>query len=289
MIELRPLEASDRDLFGPFFERLSPESLYRRFLHPVVRPDQVPLDRLLEIDHRDREAVVAVEAGELIGVARYARRPESDVAELALIVADAWQRRGLGSRLLAALADLANAAGIGRFHLSMQADNRPALALLRRFAPGARLELSHGVFEATVALKEWRPDMKHDQRLTALRSLPELAPYGDRELRTLLPYLDEVEVKAGTVLAREGEPCGQYVVLLAGELQGAHRSSGWQAMWDRLDSCSTVTASQDSRVLVMGRAGFRAVTALGRRQVGVVVDDHGVRGRPALRVGDGAL
>lgn len=288
MIELRPLEAGDRDRFEPFFARLSAESLYRRFLHPVVRPDQVPLDRLLDLDHRDREAIAALDGEALVAVARYARRPGTDVADIAVIVADEWQRKGIAHRLMTALSDLATGAGIGGFALSMQAENRPALALLRRFAPAARLELSHGVFEATVPLNSWRTDMS-DRRLVILRALPELAPYSDREVRSLLPYLDETRVRAGTVLARAGEPCAQYVVLLEGRLEGATASSGWQAMWDRACSSTSVVAGEDSRLLVMGRAGFRALAALGRRQVGVLVDEHGAPGRPALGVGDGAL
>ena len=133
------------NLLRRLFYRLSPETLYRRFTSPIARPDQVRPDRLLDVDHRDREAIVAVDDGEIVGVARYFRQPGSDAAELAIVVADAWQGQGLATRMLAALAGQASAAGIERFTLITQADNSPALRLLRRVDPSVRLALSYGV------------------------------------------------------------------------------------------------------------------------------------------------
>jgi RimJ/RimL family protein N-acetyltransferase len=150
---LAQLEPSDREPLRRLFYRLSPESLYRRFMSPIVRPEQVRADRLLDIDHRDREAIVAVDGGEIVGVARYVRQPGSEAAELAVVVADAWQRQGLATRMLAALAGRAAAVGIRRFTMIMQADNRPILRLLRRVAPSARLDLSDGVYETNIPVE----------------------------------------------------------------------------------------------------------------------------------------
>jgi len=147
---LARLESSDGVELQRFFYRLSPETIYRRFHSPLVRPEQAQPARLLDIDHRDREAVVAVLDGEIIGVARYARRPGADSAEVAVVVADAWHREGLATRMLGALSELAEAAGIRQFTLSMQADNRGALHLLHRFHPDAALTHSQGIYEATV-------------------------------------------------------------------------------------------------------------------------------------------
>ncbi len=149
---LARLERADGELLRRFFQRLSPDAIYRRFLSPLARPEQTGLERLLDIDHRDQEAIAAVVDGEIVGLANYARLPASDAAELALVVADGWQRKGLGVRLLAALADSALASGIRKFALTMQADNRPALSLLRRFEAEPKLALSHGVYETTVSI-----------------------------------------------------------------------------------------------------------------------------------------
>jgi RimJ/RimL family protein N-acetyltransferase len=90
-------------------------------------------------------------------VARYFRREETSSAELAVVVADDWQRQGLATRMVSTLAQLALAAGIDRFTLTMQADNRAVLRLLRRFWPAAVLSHDHGVYETTVALEREAP------------------------------------------------------------------------------------------------------------------------------------
>ena len=149
-VGLAQLEPSDREPLRRLFYRLSPETLYRRFMSPIVRPEQTRPDRLLDIDHRDREAIVAVDDGEIVGVARYVRQPGTQAAELAVVVADAWQGRGVATRLLAALAGQAAAMGIRRFTMIMQADNCPILRLVRRADPSARFDLSEGVYETTV-------------------------------------------------------------------------------------------------------------------------------------------
>jgi RimJ/RimL family protein N-acetyltransferase len=147
---LARLESSDGAALGRFFYRLSPETIYRRFHSPLARPEQAQPKRLLDIDHHDREAVVAVLDGEIIGVARYARPTGTDTAEVAVVVADDWHREGVATRMVSALTELAEAAGIRQFNLSMQAENRAALRLLRRFHPDVALTHSQGIYEATV-------------------------------------------------------------------------------------------------------------------------------------------
>jgi GNAT superfamily N-acetyltransferase len=155
-VGLAQLEPSDGEALRRFFYRLSPETLYRRFMSPVARPEQVRPDQLLNIDHWDREAIVAVDEGEIVGVARYVRQAGSDEAELAVVVADDWQRQGLATRMLAALAEQAAAACIHRFTMSMLADNSPILRLVRQADPSARFALSYGVYETTVPVAAWR-------------------------------------------------------------------------------------------------------------------------------------
>jgi RimJ/RimL family protein N-acetyltransferase len=153
-VSLARLEKTDRMPLRRFFYRLSHETLYRRFHSPIVRPEQTFPERLLDLDHHDREAVVAVvqetEEFEIVGVARYARRPGADAAEVAVVVADDWQRQGLATRMCRALADLAANAGVHQLNLNMQADNPAVLRLVRRLYPDARLSFSQGTCEAVV-------------------------------------------------------------------------------------------------------------------------------------------
>lgn len=151
-VGLARLESTDRAQLQRFFFRLSPESLYRRFHSPIVRPEQAHPERLLDVDQHDRQAVVAVVEDEIVGVARYFRRPGSEMAEVAVVVADAWQRRGVATRLVTVLAELAASAGVGQLYLAMQADNRPVLQLARRLFPDAKLTCSQGLCETLVQL-----------------------------------------------------------------------------------------------------------------------------------------
>jgi GNAT superfamily N-acetyltransferase len=89
------------------------------------------LDYLTRVDHHDHEALVALDArdGHIVGVARFVRTGPNE-AEPAIVVADDWQGRGLGRRLLGALADRALEEGISRFRAPVLAENEAALRML---------------------------------------------------------------------------------------------------------------------------------------------------------------
>jgi len=149
---LATLEPSDGELVIRLFHRLSRETVYRRFFSPIARPEQFAA-ALLRADTRERHAVAAVEDGEIVGVAQYSRTPGSPQAELAIVVADDWQRQGLGTRMVAALGDRAQRAGITAFAVDVQGDNYGALRLLGRVAPGVRLVFSGGVGEGAFPIQ----------------------------------------------------------------------------------------------------------------------------------------
>jgi GNAT superfamily N-acetyltransferase len=135
---LRPLRVEDRQRLIDAFYRLSKESRYRRFFAPVQELSDESLAYLVDIDHHDHEAIVALDpaSDDLVGVARYVRQAQgSDRAEAAVVVADDWQRQGLGRALLEHLARRAREEGIARFTALVQADNRRALDLLSEIGP----------------------------------------------------------------------------------------------------------------------------------------------------------
>ena len=144
------LEPSDRDLVARLFGRLSPESVYRRFFSPISRPEFIA--SVLRTDHHDREAVAATDRGEVVAVAQYVRLAGSREADLAIVVADEWQRQGIGTRLVAALAERARAEGITAFAVDIQGDNFGALRLLKRVTPDIHLAFSGGVGEGRIPL-----------------------------------------------------------------------------------------------------------------------------------------
>jgi RimJ/RimL family protein N-acetyltransferase/nucleotide-binding universal stress UspA family protein len=132
-IYIRPISPEDQEALAAGFDRLSPESRYRRFFTPLEHLSEQQLDYLTQVDHHDHEALVAIEesTGEGIGVARFVRVAD-DVAEPAIVVADEWQRRGVAGHLLDALADRAREEGVRRFVAPVLAQNTAAIEAFER-------------------------------------------------------------------------------------------------------------------------------------------------------------
>jgi L-amino acid N-acyltransferase YncA len=155
VVEIRPLQAADRAALAAAIMRLSDRSRYLRFASPMPRVGPAQLDRLVDLDHRHREALVATDpsTGFGIAVARYAEIDgEPAVVDLAVTVADDWQRRGLGSLMLARVLDRARVNGYRAVRGSALAENRASRALLR--AAGFRVRGREGLmieFERSLA------------------------------------------------------------------------------------------------------------------------------------------
>ncbi len=124
VVQVRPIDSSDATRLVRFHESLSPETTRLRFfaIHPYLTDREVA--RFTTVDHHDREALVALVDDELIGIARYDRSPDTDEAEVALVVADAWQGTGVGSLLLEHLAARARSEGLTRFVADTLTENR---------------------------------------------------------------------------------------------------------------------------------------------------------------------
>jgi len=178
---VRPIRASDRDLLLDGFERLSPQSRYRRFLAPMEDLSEPMLRYLTEVDHHDHEAIGAIDpvSGHGIGIARYVRladRPDS--AEAAVTVADDWQGRGLGTLLLGALADRARTEGIHAFTAVVLAANQEMLDVIEHVARVRVVDRHSGTVEVEV-------DVPSDQ--TELRRLLRAAQVGNGPARWTSP------------------------------------------------------------------------------------------------------
>jgi GNAT superfamily N-acetyltransferase len=131
-LTVRPIRPADAPLLEAGLARLSPQSVYQRFLSPKPRLSRRELRYLTEVDGVMHHALVALDAdGDLVAVGRWVRdadRPEE--AEIAIVVADCLQRRGVGRGLGLALADAACAHGVRRFTATILPGNRAAERLL---------------------------------------------------------------------------------------------------------------------------------------------------------------
>ena len=136
-LRLRPLQSEDRDGFAALFARLSPESRYRRFLSPKRELTARELSAFTDIDHIRHAAFAAIDQrdGSIVGVCRYVQvtdRPK--VAELAVEVTDELQNMGIGTALVTYTVQRARDNGVELLTATTLWRNRPARALLRRFA-----------------------------------------------------------------------------------------------------------------------------------------------------------
>lgn len=151
-ITLRHIRHEDESALTALYERLSPESSYQRFFTVMRRlpPDWAHI--LANVDYDRRMAIVALgPAGELIGVARYVYDEQAREAEIAIVVEDRWQGRGVGTRLLGELVGYAEGRGIRRFRGYVLADNLRMLKLLRRGTRILNRKLDSGVVSLLLA------------------------------------------------------------------------------------------------------------------------------------------
>jgi RimJ/RimL family protein N-acetyltransferase len=180
---IRPIEPADREALAAGFDRLSPESRYLRFLTPMRELGEPELDYLTQVDHHRHEALVAQlpDTGEGVGVGRFVRT-DGDEAEPAVAVADAWQRRGIGTALLDALADRAREEGIERFRALVLAHNTDAIAMLERLG-SARMEHHGREVEIEITLRPApaaRPTLRTLLREAAAGTLQRARRSGER-------------------------------------------------------------------------------------------------------------
>lgn len=136
-LAIRPIRPRDKDAIVAGFERLSPESRYRRFFAPLQRLTARDLEYLTEVDHHDHEAVIGFDAatGDPVGVARYIRSDDPSEAEVAVTVIDDWQGRGAATALLDRLVVRARDEGITHFLALVLTENKDAIELFERLAP----------------------------------------------------------------------------------------------------------------------------------------------------------
>lgn len=143
---IRPVRHDDAALLAGGFDRLSAQSRRFRFLTAKNFLSPSELRYLTEIDHHDHEALGALDPVDRrgLGIAIYIRAADDpQAAEIAVIIIDQWQGRGLGSELLTRLTDRARAEGIRRFTALVAADNHAVIALLHSL-PGHLVLVGHG-------------------------------------------------------------------------------------------------------------------------------------------------
>ncbi len=133
-ITIRPIRPEDAELEQAFVRSLSEETRYFRFMNSLQELTQTMLVRFTQIDYDREMALVAVleeDHGETeLAVCRYAINPDGESCEFALVVADAWQHKGIGHKLMACLLDAARAEGLKTMVGEVLGSNNRMLSLV---------------------------------------------------------------------------------------------------------------------------------------------------------------
>jgi len=142
-VTIRPLQPADAAIERSFVTGLSERTRYNRLLGGAMKITDEYIRRLIEVDGVREVALAAVtmleDAELIIGVGRYVVDAEQRGCEFALVIADAWQGRGIGRRMLEKLIAVARARGLGEMYGDVLSTNRSMLELARRLGfAGAR-------------------------------------------------------------------------------------------------------------------------------------------------------
>ena len=141
-VRIRPIRPDDAAIEQEFVRSLSPQSKFRRFFTPLKELSPAALEYFTHTHYPDNVALIATieEQGieREIGVARYMPTTEPGKVEFAVVVADQWQGKGIATRLLRHLFDIASEAGIRSIEGLILRENRQMLKLARELGFSVR-------------------------------------------------------------------------------------------------------------------------------------------------------
>jgi acyl-CoA synthetase (NDP forming)/GNAT superfamily N-acetyltransferase len=153
-VHLRPIIPDDAPKLLALHGRLSERTRYFRYFAPYPHMSQKDLTRFSVVDHHGRVAFGAFLGDELIAVGRYERLGDSDSAEVAFVVEDAHQGRGIGSILLEHLAAAARERGLGRFVAEVLGENGQMVRVFRDAGYRVSRALEEGVLHLEFAIDQ---------------------------------------------------------------------------------------------------------------------------------------
>jgi RimJ/RimL family protein N-acetyltransferase len=155
---MRPVKISDEPLLKDFFYSLSDKSLYRRFMSPRKDVPHQQLQEFVVIDYSKEMAIVAsVKMGdreEVVGLGQYSISETSHTAEVAFVVSDDHQGKGIGTEMLSYLTYLARRNGLLGFTAETLMENRSMLRVFDKMGYDMQKGGSGGVYELKMMFKE---------------------------------------------------------------------------------------------------------------------------------------
>lgn len=162
-ILIRPMRTDDGPLLRSLFEVLSPRSIYFRFFAPLKTLSDEMIERLTRIDHDQDIVLVAAqktaEGERILGVFRLMGQSGQTGGELAIIVGDPWQGKGVAAKLFEHGIFIAKERGIGSVYGVVMGENRTVLTIARRLGFDITWDADDHAYELKMDLKSI--DLEH--------------------------------------------------------------------------------------------------------------------------------
>jgi acyl-CoA synthetase (NDP forming)/RimJ/RimL family protein N-acetyltransferase len=292
---LRPIRPDDADRLVEFYGRVSDDSKYFRFFAPYPTLSPRDVETFTQVDHTDRVALIVLTGDEMIAVGRY-ERIDAGQAEVAFLVEDDHQGRGVGSVLLEHLAQAARERGIGRFVAEVLPHNHKMITVFSEAGYTIASRLTDGVvhveFEIrptddsidVMTAREHRAEARSIQRLLTPRSVAVIGASRSRDkvghalVRNLVRggFTGPVYAVNPDATAVSGVPAYPSVRDVPGEVDLALVAVPADAVADVVLDC----AARGVKGLVVVSAGFAETGPDGRERQGELVRiarSHGMR------------
>jgi acyl-CoA hydrolase/GNAT superfamily N-acetyltransferase len=150
LIGFRAMQPTDEKETKDLFYSLSQETVYYRYMSHMKRIPRKQLQNFVYVDHRTEVAIVGTvpeaHGEDIIAIGRYYLDQKTNRAEVAFVVRDDWQMRGIGGFIMKHLATIAKRNGISGFTAEVMRDNKPMQAVINHSGMKVRSSLNEGVF-----------------------------------------------------------------------------------------------------------------------------------------------
>ncbi len=315
---LRPIRPEDGQLLVDFYSKVSEESKYFRFFAPYPILSARDVEHFTTVDQRTRVAVIVTVGDEMIAVGRY-DQTEPGEAEVAFLVQDAHQSRGLASVLLEHLAQTARENGIGRFVAEVLPHNQRMMVVFRAAGYTITDSLDDGVVSLefqiaptdssidVMSAREHRAEARSVQRLLRPHSVAVVGAsrFADKVGQTLLrnivmgnfagsvyPINSAAEAVAGlpaypSVASVPGEIDLAVIAVPIEAVAGVVRECAAKGVKGLVVVSTTITTEADGSVAGEGVASQRELVRIARRHGMRMIGPHAfgaINTDPALRL-----
>ncbi len=154
----RPIKPTDEAMERDFFYSLSDETIYYRFFNIVKALPHEKIQPFVNIDYREEMALVGLlgEPGdeEIVAIGRFKIDPADNLAEIAFVVRDDWQNRGIGTHLMSKLFEIAREKEVDGFKADVLAENKKMLHVFHKCGYQVHSTLEDGTYSIRIDLSE---------------------------------------------------------------------------------------------------------------------------------------